>query len=209
MTEAAHILFPSDAPAAQEKAPDWYQARNSAAEARLMGGQKRGDEKPADPPAGDKADDAAGKIFTSEKATFDDTAVSGFMDTHVLSAIADGDAERGEQLKAATAALTDDFRSAGTDSNEVKTAFEAFREANDVIGEVSPEKIEADMTASLATLQSELGTSFQSDLNAARAFIRDLETVAPGTVASLERKGAVNDLKLVRAAIREAKRRGY
>ncbi|RUU85473.1 hypothetical protein EOB59_31980 [Mesorhizobium sp. M7A.F.Ca.MR.176.00.0.0] len=58
---------------------------------------------------------------------------------------------------------------------------------------------------------SELAASgvAEGDISIARRFIADMELVSPGVVASLERHGAGNDPRLVRAAIKEAKRRGY
>lgn len=41
MTDPAHILFPSDAPASS-RPPDWFRAEQNAATARLMGSQKPG-----------------------------------------------------------------------------------------------------------------------------------------------------------------------
>ena len=213
--DPAHILFPSDAPKPTQ-APEWFKAEQAAATTRLMGGAtadgKATDGEQPGNPAGDEGEDAAGKIFHTEKARDEgaiEGAVSGFLESYSLGAFSEGDKERGEALKAAKAALTDDFRTAGTDARDVEDAFAILREANDHIVPPSPEKIEADMAAGLATLQSELGPSYESDIAAARALIRDLEVVAPGTVASLEHNGAGNDLHLVRAAIKEARRRGY
>lgn len=222
MTDASHILFPNDAPK-PAGVPEYVKAQQAAAEARLLGSQKRdlaqdranvmfpSDAQAAAKPAanGDHTD-AAEKLFADDaKQSFDDKVVSDFTDHAILGAFADGDKERGEELKTATFALTENFRAAGTDSNELKAAFEIVNERNDMIVPPPPEQVEADFEAGMTTLQAELGSSLQSDLSAARAFIRDLETVAPGTIATLEHNGAGNDLRLVRAAIKEAKRRGY
>jgi hypothetical protein len=208
MSEQAHILFPDDAPAPAQ-APDWFTTERAAAEMRLMGSQKQGGEKSTELSAGESEGDAASKIFSDEKQEFDAGVVEGFLNSRALSARSDGDHERAEALKAATSALTDDFRANGTSSRDAEEAFQILREANDYLTPPSPEQIATDMTANLATLQSELGSSFQSDLDAARAFISDLNKVAPGTIESLSRNGAGNDLRLVKAAIREARRRGY
>jgi hypothetical protein len=77
----------------------------------------------------------------------------------------------------------------------------------DTITEIPPEKIEAEMATGMAALADEGVTD--ADLGLARRFVADLEIIAPGTIASLSLTGAGNDLRLVRAAIREAKRRGY
>lgn len=207
--DPAHILFPDDAPKPTE-VPEYFKAQTAAAETRLMGGPKReAAEKDADDTAGQTEKSQAEALFPGDVKEFDGGVVSDFLDHHALSAIADGEPERAEALQHATSALTEDFKAAGTSSDDLKSAFEIVREANDFVVAPTPEKIEADMHASLATLQSDLGSTFESDLTAARAFIRDLEIVAPGTVDSLNRNGAGNNLRLVHAAIKEAKRRGY
>jgi hypothetical protein len=206
--DAAHVLFPSDAPK-PNAVPDWRQVQHSAAEARLAGSQRRDGASSQQPPAQDEKPDVAAQLFAEDAKSFDDGVVTELFDPLTLGAISDGDQERADALKAATSALTENFRAAGTDSTELKAAFDIFREANDLVVPPTPERIAEDMAQSLSTLQAELGPSFQSSLNAARAFIRDLEIVAPGTIASLEHNGAGNDLRLVRAAIKEARRRGY
>ncbi|MGB3271344.1 MAG: hypothetical protein WBA66_00405 [Xanthobacteraceae bacterium] len=79
----------------------------------------------------------------------------------------------------------------------------------DVIGPISDEKLEADFASGMEAVRSEFGATADSDLKAAQAFIRDLDTIAPGTIDSLDRTGAGNDMRLIRAAIKEAKRRNY
>jgi hypothetical protein len=77
----------------------------------------------------------------------------------------------------------------------------------DSLLEPTPEQAEQNMTDALAACRSE-GIS-DADINIARRFVADLEAVAPGTIATLERTGAGNDLRLIRKAVAEAKRRGY
>lgn len=211
--DPAHVLFPDDAPVPTE-APEWFKAEQAAATMRLMGSGKGKSEKPANAeqpanPAGDDGEDAASKLFPDDGKSFDETVVSGFLDPYARGAFSDGDKERGEALKAATTALAEDFKAAGSDSREVEDAFAIVRETNDQMEPATPEKNEEGMAASLASLQDELGSSLEGDLNAARAFIRDLETISPGTVAALEHRGVGNNLKLVRAVIKESRRRGY
>lgn len=102
-----------------------------------------------------------------------------------------------------------DFRAAGASSDDVREALDIVREhqGNTVAGPVSAEKLEAAYTSTMAVLADEGVTD--ADLNAARAFISDLEMIAPGTIQSLEATGAGNDPRLIRKAISEAKRRGY
>lgn len=211
--DAAHILFPDDAPT--KVVPEWFTVQRAAAEQRLAG---MGDpaaamfpnEKPkgaADKPTGDDADPAS-VLFKDDAGKFDAAPVDQFFNGFAVSAAADGDVDRSHELQAAGQALVADFKSAGADAAELSAALDVVRERQgDTISEIAPEKIEAEMSSGLAALADE-GVA-DADLNAARRFVADLEIVAPGTIASLERTGAGNDLRLVRAAIKEAKRRGY
>lgn len=228
MSDIAHLLFPTDAPVApnpdmnrmayaQEDAALRLSRRAEPADktdaaAALFGGDaKQGaTEGDGQPPAGPSSDhDAAGKMFNTDAAKFDPAAVTGFTDGFAQSAIADGDIDRAHELQAAGDALVADFKAAGTDADEVKSALDIVRErqGDTLGGAVSEEKLEADRVAAMNELTSE-GIS-DADLNAARAFIRDLEMVAPGTIRTLETSGAGNDPRLIRKAIAEAKRRGY
>jgi hypothetical protein len=217
--ETAYILFPSDAP---KQVPGWVEAQRTAAEQRLSRKPDAGSDAAAamfpnegkadvPPPAGDN-DDPATTLFKEDAAKgaeFDGSVVEEFLNPYVRDAFSEGDKERGEALKAATSSLAEDFRASGASTETLKEAFEIVRESNDRLHPITPEEAQTGMAEGLSTLQSDLGSSFQSDLSAARAFINDLEIVAPGTKASLERNGAGNSLRLVKAAIKEAKRRGY
>ncbi|MGO4834658.1 hypothetical protein AB4144_20605 [Rhizobiaceae sp. 2RAB30] len=178
--QAAHALFPSDAPKA--------------------GGDQS--------PAGDEAKDAASLLFKDDQtAKFDDRETNSFFDTHRLSAIKDGDSGRADEIKVAQEALVADMKAAGTSSADFNEALSVVRDRMGALVPPSSEQIEADFVSGMAAIQQE-GIS-DADLNSARAFIRDLEVIAPGTIATLEHSGAGNDLRLVRKAVAEAKRRGY
>lgn len=197
--EPAHILFPGDAP---KVAPDWFVASHAAAEQRLAGAGAA-----AGMTAGDDADPAK-VLFNDDAGKFDAAPVDQFFNGFANSAANDGDIERSHELQAAGDALVADFKTAGADAAELSAALDVVRERQgDTIAEIPPEKIEAEMATGLAALTDEGVTN--ADLALARRFVSDLEIVAPGTMASLERTGAGNDLRLVRAAIKEAKRRGY
>jgi len=214
--DPAHVLFPSDAPT---QPPEWFSAHHGAAEQRLVGnhGQRDGsaaapfpNERKADAsPSAGNDDDAASALFKDDAARKDvdwDRVVGGELDQHTLDAIKDGDTDRADALKSATAALTDDFRSAGTDPAEIEEAFSIVRQS---AGFKPPTSEESE--ASFAAGMSEIAAAgvTDADLNAARRFIRDLETVSPGVVASLEAHNAGNNPKLILAAVREARRRKY
>ncbi|RUW24655.1 hypothetical protein [Mesorhizobium sp. M4B.F.Ca.ET.013.02.1.1] len=219
MTIDASILFPSDAPPKQM--PDWAVAQRTAAEQRLTGTHDKPDaaaaamfpsERKADasPLAGDRADDAAAVLFKDDAARKDvdfERVVGGELDQATMDAMKSGDNERADALKAATAALSEDFRTAGTDPASIEEAFQIVRQSADGFSPPTPEEIEEGFAAGMSELSASGVT--EADLGVARQFISDLERLSPGVVASLESHGAGNDPRLVRAAIAEAKRRGY
>lgn len=216
--DPAHVLFPSDAPAGSAP-PEWFKADQAAATARLMGkGQPTLDDaaarlfpnedqaaKAIDPDA-----DAAEKLFPDDANQFDEKPIAGFFNSAAVSAAGDGDSERAQALNAASEALIADARKAGTNTADFASALDIVRERQgDLIAPLSAEKMEAEFASGMETIKAEFGSTYESDLNAARSFIRDLEKIAPGTIDSLERTGAGSDVRLVRAAILEARRRGY
>lgn len=208
--DPAHVLFPSDAPK-HDPALNYVAREQDAAAARL---QRRVDA-PASPaapdaPAGEQAKDIASTLFRDDavRKDFDYAAtVGGELDQVALDAMKDGDTERASALKAATTALSEDFRAAGTSPDEISQALQIVRQSADSFSPPTPEQIEEGFVAGMAELTASGVTD--ADLGIARQFIKDLEIVSPGVVASLERHGAGNDPRLVRAAIKEAKRRGY
>lgn len=94
-----------------------------------------------------------------------------------------------------------------TDPATIKEAFAIVRDSAETFQPPTPEQLEAGYAAGMAELTASGVT--EADLRVARQFVRDLEIVSPGVVASLEIHGAGSDPRLVRAAIKEAKRRGY
>ena len=204
--DPASILFPNDVPKSPVSTPEWFSVNRTTAENRLMG--NHGNEATPANPAGEQADDTAAMLFKDDAARKDvdyERVVGGELDQVALDAIKDGDQERVSALRAATAALTDEFRSAGAPPEEVAEAFSILRDRP--MAEPTPEEREEYFQSAVAALQHDGVTD--AELNAARAMIRDYEQIAPGTIASLERYGAGNDPKLVKLAIAQAKRRGY
>lgn len=224
MSDPAHVLFPNDAPAGSAP-PEWFKADQAAATARLMGAHKPAADDddaaarmfPADapknqqPPKAAAPDaDAAEKLFPDDANQFDEKPIAGFFNSVAVSAAGDGDSERAQALNAAGEALIADARRAGTSAAEFASALDIIRERQgDLIAPITDEKLEADFASGMEAVRSEFGATADSDLKAAQAFIRDLDKVAPGTMDSLNRTGAGNDMRLIRAAIKEAKRRGY
>lgn len=201
--DPAHIIFASDVPASSTP-PDWWASNQNAAEMRLAG---RHSPKPA-APAGEQTD-AAGMLFSKDAKGFDDQPTADFFGGFATSARADGDLDRAAALEAAGAALVADFKAAGSNAAELSEALDIVRErqSDTVAGPVSAARLAEDFASTMAALSGE-GVSM-SDINAARAFILDLETISPGTMATLEQTGAGNDPKLIAKAIAEARRRGY
>jgi hypothetical protein len=134
-----------------------------------------------------------------------------FFDGFAASAMGDGDKERADAFGQSRDALIADAKAAGTDSKEFASALDIVRErqGDTVAGPVSEERLARDFEASMTGLRAEFGERLDGDLAAAQAFIRDLETVSPGVIRSLESTGAGNDSRLIRIAMREARRRGY
>lgn len=202
MTDPAHVLFPNDAPAAKAAAgpagKDWP-------------GQN--DAKPPAPAAGDPEPDAARSIFKGEPGA-DDAAARDVTDTFgsfAISAANDGDMERCHALQAAGETLLADVREAGGLASDLAEAVSYFREASDRFHPVTPEEAEAGMAKALATLQEERTdhAALASDILAAHRLIIDMDKKTPGLIEQLELTGAGNDPRLIRAAIKEARRRGY
>lgn len=80
------------------------------------------------------------------------------------------------------------------------------RQADSIV-EPTPEQAAERMSEGLEACYAEGITD--ADLGLARRFIADLEVVSPGTIDTLNRTGAGNDIRLIRKAVAEARRRGY
>lgn len=223
MSDAAHILFPSDVPGpAPQQPPDWFSARQSSAELRLAGVHGDGGAAAAPdagkagvpaPPAGPaetaKPDDVAATLFKDDAVSFDAKPVAEIFDGFASSAISDNDGgERYRAIEAAKDGLIADAKAHGMDAHDLSEAMAVVKERQaDGLFEVTPEQAEQRMTEGLAACRDE-GIA-DADINLARRFVADLEIVAPGTIDTLNRTGSGNDIRLIRKAIAEAKRRGY
>jgi hypothetical protein len=210
--DAASILFPNDVPNKPSPAPEYFAAARAGAELRLMGHHGDGADRgagDADRPAGEQKPDAADVLFKDDaagKGVDYERVVGGELDQVRMDAMKDGDTERADALKAATTALTEDFGQHGSNPADIAEAFQIVRQSAGLT-DMTPEQAEKSYADGLAAVQQ--ASISDADLSAARRFIADLEIVSPGVVASLERHGAGNDPRLIRSAIREAKRRGY
>lgn len=216
--DAASVLFPNDVPAASRQSmshpdpTDTRVARQNVddAAARMFPNDGKSSD-PAQSPAGGA--DPANVLFKDDIIQFDAKPVATFISGFANSALADGDVDRALELNAAGESLVANFQDAGTDSGDVAEALAIVRErqGDTVAGPLSEERLAEEydrgMNALLETYPD--SAALHDDISKAQAFIRDLEKVAPGTIASLEATGAGSDPRLIRAAIKEAKRRGY
>lgn len=215
--DAASILFPNDA-VSKQQAPVTQAAQpvktplDDAAIAAATLFPNEGKAPTTQQPTGDDADPAS-VLFKDDAAEFDATRVEGFFYGFANSAAADGDIERARELHAASESLIANFKEAGTDAKDASEALDIIRErqGDTLGGPLSEERLaeayDKGMNALLETYAD--AATLNADLAKAQAFIRDLEKIAPGTMASLEATGAGSDPRLIRAAIKEAKRRGY
>lgn len=205
----ASIMFPNDAPVAPNPDMNPLAFAKDDAAARLLRRVEPAEQagQPDAKPADAKPDaDVAKTLFGDTTKPDYEGAMRSELETFRLSAHADGDTERAEALGHATQALAADFSANDTDASDLKEAFEIVRHSAGLMPPTLEER-EVSFTSGMAAVQ-DAGIN-DSDLNAARAFIRDLETVSPGVVASLNAHGAGNDIRLIRKAVAEARRRGY
>ncbi|MCA6110472.1 hypothetical protein [Bradyrhizobium cenepequi] len=219
MSDPAHILFPSDAPKSQ-KAPEWFKAEQSAATACLAGVHDNGvaaAKVPEPGKAGSPASPAGSADVTKPEAVlFKDgaadlgaKAVTEILDGFANASIGDGDGGvRARAIEAARDGLLADAKAHGMDTEELSEAVAILKERqSDSITEPTPEVAEQRMAEALEACRAE--NISDADLSLARRLIADIEKVAPGTVATLERTGSGNDIRLIRKAVAEAKRRAY
>lgn len=197
--DTASILYPDDAPASPA---GQGQATNDGAAALYQNNPPNGQggQQPAQAQA-EGAKDEPATLSYKDAAPFDARELTSFFDQTALDAIKNGDRERAAELGQAGKVLTAEFKTAGTPSGFVNEALRAFNDASYSGVTEAPEAI-------LSQLSQEFGPTLESDLAAARALIIELDRKAPGLIQSLEHTGAGNDPRLIRQAIREAKRRG-
>lgn len=200
----AHILFKNDVPATQPPSAGSGPAA-AAVPATGTGGNPAS---PAGPADAAKRDDAAA-LFKDGAADLGAKAVTEILDGFANSAISDQDGgERSRAIEAARDGLLADAKAHGMDTGELASAMSIVKELQaNSITEPTPEVAEQRMAEALEACRAE--NISDADLSIARRLIADIERVAPGTVATLERTGSGNDIRLIRKAVAEAKRRGY
>ncbi|MER8783237.1 hypothetical protein NKH60_18605 [Mesorhizobium sp. M1006] len=222
--DPAYVLFPGDAPSKPAQAPDWYQAQRSAAEQRLTGTHDKPDaaaavvftserKAEAPPPAG-KDDDAAAILFRNDALKPDaaiSEALAGRMEGYELDARLSGEGERADELASAMSSLTADFSKHGTSEHDVKDMMELLHDGKARFAPPTETEAGEAYSRGMEVLASEYAdeAAMQTDLAIARRFVADLSTVSPGVIETLEASGMGSDPRMIRLAIREAKRRNY
>lgn len=202
--DTASILYPDDAPAATP--PAQTQRQHSDPMSRQPAPADRQAQHQTDR-SETARDDQPVSLTYAEDTHFDETAANSMFNQRALAAKQDGNDENAAEWSAAGEALVADFKAAGADHSVFNEALSAFNEADSET--LTPEQHAEKYEASMAELQAELGPNLEADLAAARRLIEHLDQQAPGLIASLQYTGAGNHPKLIRAAIAEAKRRGY
>lgn len=163
-------------------------------------------QRPAQRPTAADSDEPATLTY-GDKAPFDPSPLTSFFDQAALAAMQEGNRDHANEISQSGKAMVADMKAAGTPADLMKSALHAYHEsASEGLSE--DQRVEV-AQATVAKLQAEYGPAFERDLGAARALIDHLEKVTPGLKASLEATGAGNSKKLIQAAIKEAKRRGY
>ncbi len=203
----ASIMFPSDA---VKPGPDMNRmafAREDAA-MRLM---RRADPAVADPaddaePTPSQTDDVAKLLFSDDATPDYAELIDGELADRYRTASADGDTEHADAIEHAQIALAADFRDAGTDPDAIKIVFSEVRQSA-MMTDMTHEQAEKSYADGLAAVAA-AGYS-EAELQGARQLVADLDRVSPGVIDSLSRFGAGNSPKVIAAAVREAKRRGY
>ncbi|KRR27501.1 hypothetical protein [Bradyrhizobium retamae] len=201
--DPAHLLFPNDAPKPQQppavSAPAVADASKAVSPAS-----------PAGPVAATKPDDVAAKLFKDDAVDSNAKAVTEILGGFAASAIGDGDGgERARAIEAAGDGLIADAMASGTDTKELFAVVNVIHELQaNSLTEPTAEQAVQRMTEGLEVCRAE--NIADADLDLGRRFVMEhLEKIAPGTAYTLERTGAGNDIRVIRAVIAEAKRRGF
>jgi predicted GNAT family acetyltransferase len=217
-----NLLFPNDA--APAAAPDWYRSRVGAAENRLMGRHGSQDTAsalfPTEPkaapiaPAAPKAkalEDVAAALFHTDRAPdLHSKAVEGVIGPWAEAARLEGDAELAAEWREAATTLSDDFRQAGMDADQVTEVMQLAREAlgNTLPGMPVDEERLLRMNEQGLAWMTERGVQV-AEIDAARRMIDDLDLKTPGLKDYLDHTGLGSDPRMIEKAIAEAKRRNY
>lgn len=218
MTDQLSTLYPDDAPEPPRKPGDGLPRQFGA---MLQPKPQRGGDDlaarlyPGDRPAGGEAGNGAdgttaslgdAKLtYADDAPPFDDTVARGLFNQFSQQAMQDGDADRAAQWTEVGDGLIHDLANSGASSEDLNAALMGFQEALSDGPQVRAENQARTMQA----LRDQYGDRVDRELASARRLIQHLDaTVAPGLVDTLERTGAGSNLRVIKAAIKEARRRG-
>lgn len=196
MIDPAHLMFPSDAPAAAVQAPAQdAQPRPSAPAAPAQAATQ--------PPA-DADANAAERLFDSELPSngADLGEAVGRLDD-LASAIRISEPERAAALTDATDELVSYAIDHDMPAGDLREIVEAVHVAADTLSPMTPEQL-AD---GQAKAMRELSDVPAADLDLARGLIREIEKKIPGTMRQLEISGLGNRPAFIRAVVKESRRR--
>lgn len=204
MTDAAHILFPNDAPKSQQPATGGDSApilRNPVVTV-IEPGKTVEPTAPAGPAEDAKREDGA-DLFPSEVITSDlDSAVERF-ETLANAVRLGGDADRAAALTEASVILAADADMHGMPSDDLREIMEHAHAASATMSPMTPEQLADGQAKGM----NELADVPAADLDLARGLIRKLSEKMPTLPYQLEATGLGNRPDFIRAVIREAKRR--
>lgn len=206
MSDPAHILFPSDVPATQQPVG----GGSVPAVTPPAAGKAVSPPTTAGPADAAKPNDVAAKLFKDDAVDGNAKAATEILDGFANSAIGDGDGgERARAIEAARDGLIADAMASGTDTRELLSVVNVIHELQaNSLTEPTAEQAVQRMTEGLEVCRNE--NIADADLDLGRRFVMEhLEKIAPGTAYTLERTGAGNDIRVIRAVIAEAKRRGF
>ena len=201
-------LYPDDIPQGRQPAPKARPSRPDTAEAVLYPDDRPAGQparQPARPQPAGRDGDAPSTLTYDDAAGFDGTEAASMFNQRALAAQQDGNGENASEWLAAGQALVGDMKAAGTPADDFSAALRAFNEADSET--LAPEQHAERYEASMAQLQAEMGPNLDADLALARQLIERLDRQAPGLIEALEATGAGNDPRLIKLAIKEARRR--
>lgn len=204
MTDAAHILFPSDAPKPQQSATASDSApilRNPVVTVIEPG--KTVEPTPLAGPSDHAKHDDAAKLFASEVGPSDLDGAVERLETLADAVRLGGDADRAAALTEASVILAADAEAHAMPSDDLREIMEHAHAASATMSPMTPEQL-AD---GHAKGMKELADVPAADLDLARGLIMKLSEKMPTLPYQLEATGLGNRPDFIRAVIREAKRR--
>lgn len=202
MTDAAHILFPSDAPKASSApaAGDSAPVLRNPVVTVIEPGKAKAVE--PTPPAGQAGPDAA-KLFSTESAPGEYDGATERLDALAEAVRVGGDADRAAALVEAGNVLSTEAKAHGMPSADFGEIMGHIHEASATLSPMTAEQLADGMAKGMA----DLADVPAADIDLARGLIREMSEKMPSLTYQLEATGLGNRPEFIRAVIREAKRR--